>query len=62
MGLSNDSETYRTEWYRLASNATRVEVHDVSLTGYLWDPANVLKISFDDDDEARRILLRSVLA
>jgi hypothetical protein len=54
VGLTNESGTYRTEWYRLDPNALRVEVHDVSLTGYLWDPADVLEMSFDDDDEDGR--------
>lgn len=54
VGTTNDAGTYRTEWYRLDPDALRVEVHDVLLTGYLWDPADVLEMSFDDDDEDGR--------
>lgn len=44
-----------TYWYKLPGPGEyQVEVHDVSLTGYSWDPSNTLESALGDDDEDGR--------
>ena len=54
VGTTDQNGTFRTYWDRIDTGDYRVEFHDVSLAGHLWDCFDIVEVSFEDDDDDSR--------
>ena len=49
VGTTNAEGSLTTYWYKLpGAGVYHIEVHDLSLDGFYWDPLDVLEDSFGD--------------
>ena len=62
VGTTSAQGTLTTYWYKLPGAGNyHIEVHDLSLAGFYWDPLNVLEPNlFDWDSDGRPDLQRSI--